>query len=321
MPIPKELLTTFRKQKYQIAGGHSAVKICHWTRQSLLTSEKRFCYKQKFFGVQSLRCLQMTPSLGRCLQNCIFCWRVSPIDLSINWDQTKLPKEEADDPAFIVKQTIQAQRRALIGFKGNPAVNKKLVELALKPVHVAVSLEGEVTLYPYIGELIEEYFKHGFKTVFLVTNGLLPDVLSRLTHEPSQLYVSVCAPDEKTYKKVCRPLLPDGWKRLNETLELLHSFHAPTVMRNTLVRDLNLKNVEGYARLALKADPTYLEPKAAMAVGFFRRRLPFEAMPKHSEIRTFAEQLAKLTGYEIIDESPPSGVVLLSRLKKPIKLA
>lgn len=321
LPIPEELMAVFRRQRYQISGRHSAVKICHWTRQSLVTGERRFCYKQRFFGIRSLRCLQMTPSLGRCLQNCLFCWRATSTDLGITWDQTVFPREEADDPALIVEQTIRAQRRALIGFKGNPAVDRELLEVALKPVHAAVSLEGEVTLYPYIDELIEEYFRHGFKTVLLVTNGLLPDTLSRLSHEPSQLYVSVCAPDEETYRRVCRPLLPDGWKRLNETLELLQSFRAPTVLRNTLVRNLNLKNPEGYAKLALKANPTYLEPKAAMAVGFFRRRLPFKAMPTHSEIRAFAEQLAQLTGYKIIDESPPSGVVLLSRLEEAVKLA
>lgn len=72
----------------------------------------------------------------------------------------------------------------------------------------------------------------------------------------------------------------------------------------------NLRDVERYARLASKANPTYLEPKVATAVGFFCRHLSFKAMPRRSEMRAFAEQLAKLTGYNIIDESPPSGVIL-----------
>ena len=318
MPIPKALLKVFRKQKYQISGHHSAVKICHWTRQSLKTQEKRFCYKQKFYGIRTLRCLQMTPSLGRCLQNCVFCWRATSNDLGIYWNQTAFPEEEADDPASIVEETLRAQRRALIGFKGNPMVDPKLVELAIKPKHVAISLEGEVTLYPYIGDLIEEYFKQGFKSVFLVTNGLLPSVLSNLTKEPSQLYVSLCASNERMYKRICRPLISDGWKRLGETLELLQSFNIPTVIRNTLVRDLNLKHALEYAKIVSDANPTYLEPKGAMAVGFFRQRLQFNAMPRHSEIKAFAEDLAEYTSYNIIDESPESSVVLLSRLKKAI---
>jgi tRNA wybutosine-synthesizing protein 1 len=42
-------------------------------------------------------------------------------------------------------------------------------------------------------------------------------------------------------------------------------------------------------------------------------------MPLHSEVRDFAVQLAKETGYKIIDEAQDSRVVLLSRLDKPIQ--
>jgi tRNA wybutosine-synthesizing protein 1 len=315
--LPEELLSTYRKQHYKLAGAHSAVKTCHWTRESLRTGEERFCYKQKFYGIRTLRCLQMTPSLGRCLQRCLFCWRATPSDLGVNWDQLSLGESEAEEPARIVEQCIEAHRTAISGFKGSPRVNPELVELAMNPVHVAISLEGEPTLYPYLDDLIGECLSHGFKTVFLVTNGLQPEVLASLSHEPSQLYVSVVAPDEETYDRVCRPLVPDGWKRLNETLELLGSFRAPTVLRHTLVRGLNLKNPEGYARLIAKANSTYVEPKAAMAVGFYRKRLTYSDMPWHREIRAFAEELARLTGYNIIDESKDSEIVLLSRLKQP----
>jgi len=57
-----------------------------------------------------------------------------------------------------------------------------------------------------------------------------------------------------------------------------------------------------------------------MAVGFFTKRLPWNAMPFHREIREFAENLAKLTSYRIIDEAETSGVVLLSRLEKAKRL-
>ncbi len=321
MPIPEELVHIFLRQKYQIVGRHSAVKTCFWTRRALYTGEREYCYKQKFYGIRSLRCLQMTPSLGRCLQACLFCWRATSTDLQIKWNETVFPQDEAEEPSVIVAGSVKAQRKALIGFKGNERVNISLLDLALKPVHAAISLEGEVTLYPKILELIEEYFDRGFQTVLLVTNGLRPDVLSQMRKEPSQLYVSVSAPDEATYRSACRPLVSNGWKRLNESLELLNSFSCPTVIRMTLAKGVNLKDPEGYAKLIEKANPTYVEPKAAMAVGFFTNRLPWKAMPFHREIREFAEELAEVTGYAIIDEAEPSGVVLLSRLKKARRLA
>ena len=81
-----------------------------------------------------------------------------------------------------------------------------------------------------------------------------------------------------------------------------------------------MKNPELYARLIEKANPTYVEPKAYMHVGFSRLRLGFENMPTHKEIQEFAAKLAKEMGYNILDESPESRVVLLSRLEKPVKL-
>ena len=35
-------------------------------------------------------------------------------------------------------------------------------------------------------------------------------------------------------------------------------------------------------------------------------------MPEHADVKLFAEELSKLTGYEIKDESPISRVVLLA---------
>ena len=42
-------------------------------------------------------------------------------------------------------------------------------------------------------------------------------------------------------------------------------------------------------------------------------------MPIHKEIRKFSDELAKETGYYVIDESPESRVVLLSRLKRAVR--
>jgi tRNA wybutosine-synthesizing protein 1 len=228
----------------------------------------------------------------------------------------KLPKW--DSPDQIVEESVKAQLRLLSGYGGNPNANQQKLREAYAPKHVAISLTGEPTLYAHIGELIQTFNRKGF-TTFLVSNGTEPSVLARLSTEPTQLYISVCAPDEETFKRVCRPQVPKAWKRLNETLELLSSFKCPTVIRMTLARGLNMKGIEDYGKLIEKASPTYIEPKAYMHVGFSRLRLGFDGMPSHREIRDFAEQLARETGYGIIDESLESRVVLMSMLEKSIK--
>jgi tRNA wybutosine-synthesizing protein 1 len=88
----------------------------------------------------------------------------------------------------------------------------------------------------------------------------------------------------------------------------------------TLVKEHNMNHIDEYAKLVEKANPTYVEAKAYMHIGFSNLRLSFESMPLHKEVRDFAEQLAEKTGYNVIDEAPESRVVLLSRLEKPIQV-
>lgn len=258
----------------------------------------------------------MTPTLFYCTQQCLFCWRAQSGDLQIAWDELKLPKW--DSPEEIVEGSINAQLKVLSGYKGNPKANQQKFKEALTPKHAAISLTGEPTLYSQIGELIQTFHKKGF-TTFLVSNGTVPSALAKLSEEPTQLYISACAPNKKAFKNLCRPQIPKAWERLGETLELLSSFKCPCVIRITSVRGLNMKDVDGYAKLIRKANPTYVEAKAYMHVGFSRLRLGFESMPSHQEIRGFAEQIAIKTSYNIIDESQESRVVLLSRLEKSIR--
>jgi tRNA wybutosine-synthesizing protein 1 len=143
----------------------------------------------------------------------------------------------------------------------------------------------------------------------------MPSALAKLSEEPTQLYISVCAPDEEMFKKACRPQISRGWEELNSTLDNLSNFKCPTVMRITSVRCVNMRNAEGYARLIRKAEPTYVEAKAYMHVGFSRMRLGFENTPSHDEIREFSKQLAHLTDYDLNNEFRESRVVLLSKLK------
>jgi tRNA wybutosine-synthesizing protein 1 len=224
-----------------------------------------------------------------------------------------------DSPEEIIQGSFKAQERILTGYKGNPKTNWRKFQEALTPKHVAISLTGEPTLYEPLGELIRTFHQKGL-TTFLVSNGTLPAKLSKLSQEPTQLYISVCAPNEQVYKRVCRPQFPSAWAKLNETLDLLQSFHCPTVIRMTLVKEHNMSLVDEYAKTVERANPTYIEAKAYMHIGFSNLRLGFESMPMHREVKDFAGQLAEKTGYKIIDEAPESRVVLLSRREKPIQV-
>jgi tRNA wybutosine-synthesizing protein 1 len=313
--VPDEILEMLNRQKYHLVGNHSAVKRCRWLYNSIV--QGRACYKQKFYGINSHQCLQMTPSLYHCTLGCVFCWRAQSGDHNIRWDETKLP--QWDDPETIIAGCIHEQERILTGYKATPNADQTKRLEALTPKHAAISLTGEPTLYPHLDGLIKGFHKRGF-TTFLVSNGTNPDALSNLSEEPTQLYISVSAFDKDAFSKICRPHKSDAWNRFNQTLELLPSFRCPTVLRFTLARHLNLEYPKLFAKLVEKANPTYLEPKAYMHVGFSRLRMDGTNMPSHLEIKQFGSTLSAELGYNMLDESEDSRVVLLSRLEKAIKL-
>jgi tRNA wybutosine-synthesizing protein 1 len=313
--IPNQLVSALKKQKYHLVGSHSAVKRCKWLHESIVNG--RVCYKEKFYGIKSHRCLQMSPSLYCCTQQCLFCWRAQNGDLQVKWDELAMP--HLDSVAEIIEGSLKAQKKIVSGYKGNEKANwKKFIE-SQEPKHVAISLTGEPTLYAPIGDLIEGFFQRGL-TTFLVSNGTLPSRLLKLKREPTQLYVSLCAPNEHVYKQLCRPQVPGAWENLNVTLESLSSFKCPTAVRMTLVKDRNMNNIDEYAKLIVKTNPTYIEAKAYMHIGFSNLRLSFESMPNHGEVKAFASALAEKTGYKVIDESLDSRIVLLSRLDKAKKI-
>jgi tRNA wybutosine-synthesizing protein 1 len=312
--VPTPLIDALKRQKYHRVGQHSAVKRCKWFYEALTTG--RTCYKQKFYGINSHQCIQMSPALFYCTQQCLFCWRAQSRDLQISWDEMKTPAW--DSPEEIMQGILRAQDRILTGYKAHPKVNPQKYREAQRPKHVAISLAGEPTLYEPLGELIRTLNGRGL-TTFLVTNGTLPEKLGNLSDEPTQLYVSVCAPKEDTFNRICRPQIGDAWEKLNETLSLLPSFRCPTVIRSTLVRNLNMQDTDGYAKLVSESEPTYIEVKAYMHVGYSGLRLGFDSMPSYREIQEFAKQLSEKTGYRVLDEAPDSRVVLLSKREKPIR--
>ncbi|MDK2372226.1 MAG: 4-demethylwyosine synthase TYW1 [Candidatus Korarchaeota archaeon] len=318
--IPDHVRKLMEKQGYKIILNHSAMKPCYWFRKALM--EGRTCYKHRFYGIPSWRCLQMTPTASFCNLQCLYCWRlnVSDVPAEFRWKEVPEEGEKWDDPEEIADESIRLQRMIVQGYKGVKVFRKEWVYEAEEPKHAAISLTGEPTLYPHIGGLVEAYAKRGM-TTFIVTNGTLPERLEKLEREPTQLYVTVPAPNERLYMEITRPLWPDAWSRLQKTLEMLQSFSSPTVMRIPLIKGFNMddKVIEEFSRLIKESQPTYVEPKAYMWVGYSRRRLGRENMPTHEEVRAFASKIAELAGYNIIDESPESRIVLLSRLERAIR--
>lgn len=75
--ITPALRKALTKQGYKLIGSHSGVKLCRWTKSML--RGRGGCYKHTFYGIESHRCMETTPSLA-CANKCVFCWRyVKPL--------------------------------------------------------------------------------------------------------------------------------------------------------------------------------------------------------------------------------------------------
>jgi len=250
----------------------------------------------------------MTPSIF-CNQRCVHCWR--PLEAF------NIVKEEEtvvwDPPDEIVEDCMKEQNRLISGFKGSDKTSMAAFAEATLPKHAAISLIGEPTLYPYLKELIQEFHSRGM-TTFVVTNGTKPEVLREI--RPHQLYISLNAPDEATYKKAAHA---QYWSRINESLDEMRRLKGRTrrVIRVTCIAGLNMTDPAGYAELLARANPDFIEVKAYMHIGYSRKRLSREAMPTHAGVRDFAHEITEaLTAlgcnYTIADESEISRVVLIS---------
>jgi tRNA wybutosine-synthesizing protein 1 len=321
--IPDNVKRILNRQHYALVGKHSAVQICRWTKKSL--RGERVCYKEKFYGIKSHLCCQMTPSVMWCDNKCLHCWRAIEHTLG-----TKIRDE--DSPKEIIDECIKAQRKLLQGFKIDRNSRKKQLskanmkkwEEAQEPMQFAISLSGEPTLYSKIGGLIEELNKRG-KTSFLVTNGLHPEKIKELKIKnqlPTQLYVSVNSSNKKDYIKFHRSCRKDAWERLNRSLGLLKNLNCRTVFRINLIKDFNMseKNVREFAGMIKKAKPQFVELKGFMSVGFARERIGYDKMPWHEEVLEFAKKLAAATGLRILDEHYFSRAVVLGRRKEELKI-
>ncbi len=299
--IPENLYNILRKQHYQV-DNHSGVKLCGWVRKSLL--ENKECYKSKFYGITTHRCIQCSPSLVWCQLNCIFCWRVLPSDIG-----DSLYKEpQWEEPEIVANKIIDMHKTVIMGYKGiiDRIGDKKFSEL-LEPKHVAISLSGEPTLYPYLDELIDVFHKKGMST-FVVSNGILTEVIEKIN--PTQLYISLDAYDYESFKKICKGSKTD-WECILNTLEIIGE-KKRSCIRTTLIRNYN-DSIEKYVSLYEKSNVDFIELKSYMNVGYSRRRLSLDNMLTYNEILDLSGRLESCSEmFSLLDGSYDSRVSLLT---------
>ncbi|KFQ38383.1 tRNA wybutosine-synthesizing protein 1, partial [Mesitornis unicolor] len=206
-PALRDALT---KQGYKLIGSHSGVKLCRWTKSML--RGRGGCYKHTFYGIESHRCMEATPSLA-CANKCVFCWRhhTNPVGTEWRW--------KMDRPEKILQEAIENHQNMIKQFKGVSGVKADRFEEAMTAKHCALSLVGEPIMYPEINGFVKLLHQHSISS-FLVTNAQFPDEIRNL--EPvTQLYVSVDASTKESLKRIDRPLFKDFWPRFLDSLKAL----------------------------------------------------------------------------------------------------
>lgn len=306
-----------KKAKYGIAD-HSTVELCHWTKKSF--KHEGSCYKHKFYGISTHRCMEFSPAGMHCENRCVYCWR--PMEF---YDSLKMEPEKVAEPKEILTKLMEERRKLIMGYYGDSRNDKQRLDESLLPSHYAISLSGEPTMYPKLPELIK-YLKslEATKSIFLVTNGQEPDMIQRLQDEdalPTQLYLSTNAADYDSFLKINKPKYDDSWQRWNKTLEMLKHLDTRTVLRITLIRNYNDQKemIPAFASMFKKASPHFIEIKSYMHIGRSTNRLEHSNMLEMDEVRKFSEEISKQSQiFSVMDESLVSRIVILQNNQRSI---
>ncbi|ESP04730.1 hypothetical protein LOTGIDRAFT_135774 [Lottia gigantea] len=304
------LRQSLEKQGYKLIGSHSGVKLCRWTKSML--RGRGGCYKHTFYGIESHRCMETTPSLA-CANKCVFCWRHHTNPVGTEW------KWKMDDAETLIAGALKNHTKMINEFKGVPGVIPERFQEGMNPQHCALSLVGEPIMYPEINKFIDLLHEKHIST-FLVTNAQFPDAIRELT-PITQLYVSVDANTKETLKKIDRPLFKDFWERFIECLKRLGEKGQRTVYRLTLVKAWNTEEIENYAKLVDLGRPDFIEVKGVTYCGDSKASsLTMENVPWHEEVIKFVTDLTdRLPDYEIASEHEHSNCLLLAHKKLKVK--
>ncbi|KAK6192346.1 hypothetical protein SNE40_003827 [Patella caerulea] len=304
--ITPVLRASLEKQGYKLIGSHSGVKLCRWTKSML--RGRGGCYKHTFYGIESHRCMETTPSLA-CANKCVFCWRHHTNPVGTEW------KWEMDDPETLIQGALRNHTKMINEFKGVPGVIPERFAEGMTPQHCALSLVGEPIMYPEINKFIDLLHDKQIST-FLVTNAQFPDAIRDLS-PITQLYVSVDASTKESLKKIDRPLFKDFWTRFTDSLTELSNKGQRTVYRLTLVKEWNTEEIENYAKLVDLGKPDFIEVKGVTYCGESKASsLTMQNVPWHEEVIYFVNKLTDLlTDYEIASEHEHSNCLLLAHKK------
>jgi len=322
--ISRDALATLKKAHYGVYG-HATVELCHWTKSALTGGPS--CYKVKFYGAPvggSHRCVEMGPVGMMCSNKCVYCWRPSE-----SFDPYEPGYGEVMSPEEIINGVLKERRRLLSGYFGHSRSSRGKVLEALQPTHWAISLSGEPTMYPRLPELIKAIKAlPNTKSVFLVTNGLYPEMIERLWREdalPTQLYLSLNAPNRELFYRIANPVMhrDDAWERVLRSLELLSKIPTRTVVRITLIRGWNTMEdlIPQFAEVLGIGNPHFIEPKSYMNLGHSVYKLTKDNMLRHSEVREWSMMLLKALrdkgmDYVFMDEDPNSRITVLQNMKR-----
>ncbi|MHA2181163.1 MAG: radical SAM protein [Promethearchaeota archaeon] len=186
---------------------------------------------------------------------------------------------------------------------------------AMIPNHAAISLDGEPLLYPRMSDFVQE-FKNRSMSTFIVTNGTLPERIKVLDPLPSQLYITLPAPNERIYKQVCRPMIKNGWDKINESLELVNSLSCRTLVRLTAVKNLNIDEqyLKDYQEIIKNTNPNFFEIKGftlqAKALSIKERLKSEESLqyffPEYKYLEDLALKFQEMSGFPLIYKNQAS---------------
>ncbi len=337
--MDNKLKQTLQKMHYGLVGESGAVQICLWTKRAI--RGEGGCWKEKFYGVSSSGCCQMTPNVMNCENKCLHCWRPIEFNLGINVKNLLKPRE-------LLEGIIKERKKLLLGFAGNLKVDKKVLEDSYEPKLYTMSLSGEPTLYPYLGELFKIIREEKKAVSFLVTNGQNSDVIREFKDNelPTQITISTNASNKELFLKWHRSCYKDSWERFLETLDVLKSLEGKVrrVVRLTLVKkgegdgkakncggdlkyddfsNMEEEHLEEYADLVRRANSDFVHIKGFKSVGYARERFGYDKQPWFNEVKGFSKKLEKELmndGYEIKGEDEKSCVVMLAKRDSELKI-
>lgn len=306
-----------KKAKYGVSG-HSTVELCHWTKKSF--KHEGDCYKHKFYGISTHRCMEFSPAGMHCENRCVYCWR--PMEF---YESMEMDPRQVAEPEVILTELMAERKRLINGYYGDSRNDMQRLDESLLPSHYAISLSGEPTMYPKLPEMIR-YLNSldTTKSVFLVTNGQEPDMIQKLQDEdalPTQLYLSTNAADYDSYIRINRPRYDDSWERWNRTLGMLQHLDTRTVLRITLIRGYNDSKdmIPGFAEMFSRSSPHFVEIKSYMHIGRSTNRLEHSDMLEMEEVREFSSEITRQSDmFSVMDESSVSRISVLQNNERPI---